>query len=68
MGAELTYARGYALFALVGIAGEDDLDAPDHNADQSDPGPEKPKGRGTVGRIAVPCFLQKQPFGEGMQR
>jgi hypothetical protein len=29
MGAALTYARGYALFALVGIAGEDDLDAPD---------------------------------------
>ncbi len=29
MGAALTYARRYALFALVGIAGEDDLDAPD---------------------------------------
>jgi hypothetical protein len=29
MGASLTYARRYALFALVGIAGEDDLDAPD---------------------------------------
>src|SRR5215469_9056361 len=28
-GAALTYARRYALFALVGIAGEDDLDAPD---------------------------------------
>lgn len=28
MGAALTYARRYALFALVGIAGEDDLDAP----------------------------------------
>jgi hypothetical protein len=28
MGAELTYARRYALFTLVGIAGEDDLDAP----------------------------------------
>ena len=32
MGAALTYARRYALFALVGIAGEDDLDAPDLNA------------------------------------
>jgi hypothetical protein len=31
MGAALTYARRYALFALVGIAGEDDLDAPDLN-------------------------------------
>lgn len=29
VGAALTYARRYALFALVGIAGEDDLDAPD---------------------------------------
>jgi len=29
MGKALTYARRYALFALVGIAGEDDLDAPD---------------------------------------
>jgi hypothetical protein len=29
MGAALTYARRYALFTLVGIAGEDDLDTPD---------------------------------------
>jgi len=29
MGAALTYARRYALFTLVGIAGEDDLDASD---------------------------------------
>src|SRR5258706_13431805 len=33
MGAALTYARRYALFTLVGIAGEDDLDAPDLDAD-----------------------------------
>src|SRR6058998_2120754 len=32
VGAALTYARRYALFTLVGIAGEDDLDAPDLNA------------------------------------
>jgi hypothetical protein len=32
MGAALTYARRYALFTLVGIAGEDDIDAPDLNA------------------------------------
>ena len=32
MGAALTYARRYALFTLVGIAGEDDLDAPDLGA------------------------------------
>jgi len=28
MGAALTYARRYALFTLVGIAGEDDIDTP----------------------------------------
>lgn len=28
MGTALTYTRRYALFALVGIAGEDDMDAP----------------------------------------
>jgi hypothetical protein len=32
MGAALTYARRYALFTMVGIAGEDDLDAPDLGA------------------------------------
>ena len=32
MGTALTYARRYALFTLVGIAGEDDLDAPDLQA------------------------------------
>jgi hypothetical protein len=32
MGTALTYARRYALFTLVGIAGEDDLDAPDLGA------------------------------------
>jgi hypothetical protein len=32
LGAALTYARRYALFTLVGIAGEDDLDAPDQSA------------------------------------
>src|ERR1700730_17385731 len=31
VGAALPYARRYALFTLVGIAGEDDLDAPDLN-------------------------------------
>jgi ERF superfamily len=36
MGAALTYARRYALFTMVGIAGEDDLDAPDVINDQFD--------------------------------
>jgi hypothetical protein len=57
MGAALTYARRYALFALVGIAGEDDLDAPDilseaapaadtaDDANRSVPiGPKRPNG------------------------
>ena len=35
MGAALTYARRHALFALVGITGEDDLDAPDLNVASS---------------------------------
>src|SRR6202163_865048 len=34
MGAALTYARRYALFTMVGIAGDGDLDAPDFTNDQ----------------------------------
>src|SRR5690242_1379127 len=41
MGAALTYARRYALFTLVGIAGEDDLDAPD----LADPDPASENAR-----------------------
>jgi hypothetical protein len=37
MGAALTYARRYGLFTLVGIAGEDDLDAPDLNDPNAEP-------------------------------
>src|SRR5260221_3096667 len=40
MGAALTYARRYALFTLVGIAGEDDLDAPDLAGQTADPRPQ----------------------------
>ena len=47
MGAALTYARRYALFTLVGIAGEDDLDAPDIAAPISQkPEPVEPKTSG----------------------
>ena len=55
MGTALTYARRYALFTLAGIAGEDDLDAPDLNAPepavparnnlQAFNGQTRPKGR-----------------------
>jgi hypothetical protein len=47
MGTALTYARRYALFALVGIAGEDDLDAPDTLG----PSPSEPRaGNGSTGK------------------
>ena len=47
MGAALTYARRYALFTLVGIAGEDDLDAPDLLS----PTAPEPKSDGPAGNI-----------------
>ena len=54
MGAALTYARRYALFTLVGIAGEDDLDAPDIAAPISQkPEPAKPKTPATRSTGAV---------------
>jgi hypothetical protein len=59
MGAALTYARRYALFALVGIAGEDDLDAPDVAA----PAPSPADPRSGNGPRAKPerGVLQRQP-------
>jgi hypothetical protein len=49
MGAALTYARRYALFTLVGIAGEDDLDAPDLPLSGGTPvGPAPEPGNGQV--------------------
>jgi hypothetical protein len=51
MGAALTYARRYALFTLVGIAGEDDLDAPDLVTPTSQAvEPTRPTGQGN-GRL-----------------
>jgi hypothetical protein len=47
MGMALTYARRYSLFALVGIAGEDDLDAPDL---QTAAGPAPAIQSPTIGR------------------
>jgi hypothetical protein len=62
MGTALTYARRYALFALVGIAGEDDLDAPD-------------LGAGSTGAVEPPrpadlsyrqgARTQRKPDGDG---
>ena len=53
-GAALTYARRYALFTLVGIAGEDDLDAPDIPRKEQ-PGPERaPPQKGGNGSVHAP--------------
>jgi hypothetical protein len=50
MGAALTYARRYALFTLVGIAGEDDLDAPDLiSPSQPTPAHDRRPGRSNSG-------------------
>src|SRR5215472_5684167 len=48
MGAALTYARRYALFTLVGIAGDDDLDAPDLNDNAPLPSAPRPQGAGSA--------------------
>jgi hypothetical protein len=60
MGAALTYARRYALFTLVGIAGEDDLDAPDLNAEPSASSPVD----GSGGRAPAPT-PHRRPNGKG---
>jgi hypothetical protein len=53
-GAALTYARRYALFTLVGIAGEDDLDAPDiPHKEQPSPGRAPPQ-KGSNGSVHAP--------------
>jgi ERF superfamily len=56
MGAALTYARRYALFTLVGIAGEDDLDAPDlcHGARSPTPSADEYPLQPRDGRPRVP--------------
>ena len=58
MGAALTYARRYALFTLVGIAGEDDIDAPDLRApSRGGPGLSQPSGRERAEWQARPICL-----------
>jgi len=61
MGASLTYARRYALFTLVGIAGEDDLDTPDLIAPTGQPsGPERPAGNGN-GSLSDRGYRSREP-------
>ena len=68
MGAALTYARRYALFALVGIAGEDDLDAPDAIA--GPPAAAEPqvtstsKGKPSKGVLNRPAILSPPQSAE----
>jgi hypothetical protein len=76
MGAALTYARRYALFTLVGIAGEDDLDAPDLGGQPGEGAPKAGNGMdggklngagaaGTLGAFAksrMPWAPPKQPL------
>src|SRR5437588_7673461 len=66
MGAALTYARRYALFTLVGIAGEDDLDAPDLCAGPRALSSSAPKGSSQAddGQSPLP---QREP-GNGRGR
>jgi ERF superfamily len=64
MGTALTYARRYALFTLVGIAGEDDLDAPDICA------PARPTAatKGGMNRAELGGGLVFPPRGHGNGR
>ena len=77
MGAALTYARRYALFTLVGIAGEDDLDAPDLCASPplaaataaTGPTSGQPRtSRRTAAPAAQPWQRPKPPIAQGCER
>jgi ERF superfamily len=72
MGAALTYARRYALFTMVGIAGEDDLDAPPDVTDDdkavdrvasSAPAPARPS-QSQTGNGSTPQTLAKELSAE----
>jgi hypothetical protein len=60
MGAALTYARRYALFTLVGIAGEDDIDAPD----LAGPSTETPKKFTSSGNGSQEISSARRPVRE----
>jgi len=75
MGAALTYARRYSLFSLVGIAGEDDLDAPDlagqpgEDAQTAGNGTDrrKPNGSGATGSGTLGAFAASVDFAAKAQ-
>jgi ERF superfamily len=63
MGAALTYARRYALFTLVGMAGEDDLDAPDLCDGSLSPSVVDRSFKPTDGRSQMPHRTQGNGHG-----
>ncbi len=62
MGAALTYARRYALFALVCIAGEDDLDAPDLNTQINQTPAERTAQMTAINKTAACGILQDKQY------
>ena len=66
-GAALIYARRYALFTLVGIAGEDDLDAPDLVAPTTS-APKTETGRTKDRLNCGPNYLSQGQSGSGQQK
>ncbi len=68
LGAALTYARRYALFTLVGITGEDDLDTPDFTTPTNvNSGPEKPDGRSNSIQHKRPLNGTQHTAGSGLR-
>jgi ERF superfamily len=68
MGAALTYARRYALFTLVGIAGEDDLDAPDLGQVDMAYQADRPRQRGGAARSQMAPTLNQRSTGTAASR
>ena len=64
MGAALTYARRYALFTLVGIAGEDDLDAPDLNLKVGAPVKDVDPNEGDGAQVATAQQAERRVRGK----
>src|SRR5215207_7011310 len=68
MGAALTYARRYGLFTLVGLAGEDDLDAPDLPVQVLDSArPTMPEASGAALNGHAVNGTPKSPKGSGQK-
>src|SRR5215472_2582256 len=65
MGAALTYARRYALLTLVGIAGEDDLDAPDLCDGPLSPSAVDRSFKPTDGKSRIPARTPGDGHGRG---